>query len=267
MDFRGRISLRHLRHRWRLVTSSRREGIHVRMKAIFEGMRRIQTTVAKTWRMVHVSSVTRETAEPAFMMTEGILVLSPIRGLTSFSRMLIVWSAISTRSNVVENVDELRWMNNDPCVAAGELQKAPPSVSGRISSTSRKYLEAAIRPILVRPASIIAEQNGIFAMCSVLIEEGMDEDPDEKSDDSPPFISSDLSSVVPDIKRTILSRQMHRLYFPLQLSTRTEAFRSRLHSPLHDQYIEVERPFVRSQNSPGDSCLKCAMLILVILPP
>jgi Acetyl-CoA carboxylase, central region len=23
-------------------------------------------------------------------------------------------------------------------------------------------------------------------------------------------------------------------------------------SPLHDQYIEVERPFVRSQNSPGD---------------
>jgi hypothetical protein len=42
---------------------------------------------------------------------------------------------------------------------------------------------------------------------------------------------------------------------------------AKIASSLHDHYIEVERPFVRSQNSPGDSFLKCAMLIVVILPP
>jgi hypothetical protein len=156
-------------------------------------------------------------------------------------------------------------MNDDPCVAAGEWQIALRSDSGRSDSTNRKYLEAATGSILVPPANSIAEQNGISAMCPVLTEEGKDEDPDE--DDSSPFNLSALISVVADIKRTIQSCRMHRLYYPLQWSTRTEAFRPRLHSPLHDQYIEVERPFVRSQNSPGDSCLKCAMLIVVILPP
>jgi hypothetical protein len=42
---------------------------------------------------------------------------------------------------------------------------------------------------------------------------------------------------------------------------------AKIASPLHDQYIEVERPFVRSQIVPVMSCLKCAMLIVVILPP
>jgi hypothetical protein len=55
----------------------------------------------------------------------------------------------------------------------------------------------------VRPANSIAVQNGIFAVCSVLTEEGKDEDPDEQSDDSPPFNLSPLSSVVADIKRRI----------------------------------------------------------------
>jgi hypothetical protein len=84
---------------------------------------------------------------------------------------------------------------NDPCVAAGELQNALHSDSGRIDSTNRTHthLEAAIGSMLVRPASSIAEQNGIWAMCSVLTEEWKDEDPDETSDDSPPCHLSALS--------------------------------------------------------------------------
>jgi hypothetical protein len=88
-------------------------------------------------------------------------------------------------------------------ISAGELQKALRSDSGRIDSTNRNYRKAAIGSILVRRASSSAEQNGISAMCSVLTEEGKDEDPDEQSDDSPPFNLSALSSVVADIKRTI----------------------------------------------------------------
>mgnify|MGYP003487360625 CR=1 FL=1 len=55
----------------------------------------------------------------------------------------------------------------------------------------------------MRPASSIAEQNGLSAMFSVVVDEMKHEDPDEKSDDSPPFNLSALSSVVADIKRTI----------------------------------------------------------------
>jgi hypothetical protein len=94
-------------------------------------------------------------------------------------------------------------MMDDRCVAAGESQNALGSDSGRIDSTNRTYLEAAIGSILVRPASSIAEQNGIWAMCYVLTEEGKDKDPDETSDDSPPCHLSALSSVVADIKRKI----------------------------------------------------------------
>jgi hypothetical protein len=84
-------------------------------------------------------------------------------------------------------------MMDDRCVAAGESQNALGSDSGRIDSTNRTKLEAAIGSILVRPASSIAEQNGIWAMCYVLTEEGKDEDPDETSDDSPPCHLSALS--------------------------------------------------------------------------
>jgi hypothetical protein len=68
----------------------------------------------------------------------------------------------------------------------------------------------------VRSANIIAEQNSISAVCSVLTEEGKDEeDPDEQSDYSPPFNLSPLSSVVADIKRKIQTCRMHGLYYPL----------------------------------------------------
>jgi hypothetical protein len=94
-------------------------------------------------------------------------------------------------------------MMDDRCVASGELQKALRSDSGRIDFTNRTYLEAAIGSILGRPASSIAEQNGIWAMCYVLTEEGKDKDPDETSDDSPPCHLSALSSVVAEVKRKI----------------------------------------------------------------
>ena len=67
-------------------------------------------------------------------------------------------------------------MNDDPCVAAGELEEARPSVSGRISCTICKYLEAAIGSILVQPANSMAERNGLSAMCFVLTEERKGED-------------------------------------------------------------------------------------------
>jgi hypothetical protein len=107
-------------------------------------------------------------------------------------------------------------MMDDRCVAAGELRKALRSDSGRINSTNRTYLEAAIGSILARPASSIAEQNGIWAMCSVLTEEGKDEDPDETSDDSPPCHLPALSSVVADIKGRFKTYRTHRLYYLLQ---------------------------------------------------
>ena len=55
----------------------------------------------------------------------------------------------------------------------------------------------------MRPANSIAEQNGISAMFSVVVDEMKHEDPDEKSDDFPPFNLSTLRSVVADSKRTI----------------------------------------------------------------
>jgi hypothetical protein len=169
------------------------------------------------------------------------LVPSPIRCLTSLSRMLRFWSAISTLTEHVENANVLGWKNDDPCVAAGELQKALRSDSGRIDSTYRKYLEAAIVSILVRPASSIAEQNGISAMCSVLklTEEGKDEDPDEKSDDSPPFNLSALSSVVADIKRKIQNIPDASALLSVAMKYDDRSVPVKIASSLHDQYIEV----------------------------
>ena len=51
----------------------------------------------------------------------------------------------------------------------------------------------------MRPANSIAEQNGLSAMFSVVVGEMKHEDPDEKSDDSPPFNYSTLNSVVANI--------------------------------------------------------------------
>jgi hypothetical protein len=136
-------------------------------------------------------------------------------------------------------------MMDDRCVAAGELQKALGSDSGRIDSTNRTYLEAAIGSMIVRPASSIAEQNGISAMCSVLTEEGKDKDPDEKSDDSPPCNLSALSSVVADIKRKIQNILDASALLPVAMKYEDGSVPAKIASSLHDQYIEVERPFVR----------------------
>jgi biotin carboxylase/acetyl-CoA carboxylase carboxyltransferase component/biotin carboxyl carrier protein len=141
---------------------------------------------------------------------------------------------------------------DDPRVAAGELQEALSSLSGRISSPIRKDLEAAIGSILMRHASTIAEQNGISANCSVLTEEGKDEDQDERSDDSPPFDLSALSSVVANIKRTIQNIPDASALLSVAMKYEDGSVLAKIVSSLLDQYIEVERPFVRSQNSPGD---------------
>ena len=42
---------------------------------------------------------------------------------------------------------------------------------GHIGSADRKYLAAAIGSVLVRPANSIAEQNGLSAMFSVVVDE------------------------------------------------------------------------------------------------
>jgi hypothetical protein len=144
-------------------------------------------------------------------------------------------------------------MMDDPCVAAGEFQKALRSDSGRIDSTNRTYLEAAIGSILVRPASSIAEQNGIWAMCSVHTEEGKDNDPDETSDDCLPFILSALSSVIADIKRKIQNILDASALLPVAMKDEDGRVPAKIASSLHDQDIVVERSFVWSQSSPGDS--------------
>jgi hypothetical protein len=136
-------------------------------------------------------------------------------------------------------------MMDDRCVAAGELQKALGSDSGRIDSTNRTYLEAAIGSRIVRPASSIAEQNGISAMYSVLTEEGKDKDPDETSDDFPPCNLSALSSVVADIKRKIQTIPDASALLPVAMKYEDGSVPAKIASSLHDQYIEVERPFVR----------------------
>jgi hypothetical protein len=144
-------------------------------------------------------------------------------------------------------------MMDNPCVAAGELQKALRSDSGRIDSTNRTYLEAAIGSILVRPASSSsAEQNGISAMCSVLTEEGKDEDSDETNDDSPPCHVSALSSVVADVKGKIQTIPDALALLPVAMKYEDGSVPAKIASSLHDQHIEVERLFVWSQSSPSD---------------
>jgi hypothetical protein len=41
---------------------------------------------------------------------------------------------------------------------------------------------------------------------------------------------------------------------------------AKIASPLHEQYIEIERPFVRSQSSPGGVLFEMRDPIVVILP-
>jgi hypothetical protein len=90
----------------------------------------------------------------------------------------------------------------------------------------------------VRPASSIAEQNGISAMYSVLTEEGKDEDPDEKSDDSP-FNLSAASSVVADVKRKIQNIPDASAILPVAMKYEDGSVTAKIASSLHDQYIEV----------------------------
>ena len=131
-------------------------------------------------------------------------------------------------------------------------KKSPASGLGRIGSANRNDLAAAIGSILVRPANSIAEQNGISAMFSVVVDEMKHEDPDEKSDDSPPFNLSALSSVVADIKRTIRNMPDASALLSVAMKYEDGSVPAKIASSLHDQYIEVERPFVWSLNSPGD---------------
>ena len=96
-----------------------------------------------------------------------------------------------------------------------------------------------------------------------------DNDPDEKSDDSPPFNLSALSSVVADIKRTIRNMPDASALLSVAMKYEDGSVPAKIASSLHDQYIEVERPFVWSLNSPGD-CLVLEMRdanLLLILPP
>jgi hypothetical protein len=83
-------------------------------------------------------------------------------------------------------------------------------------------------------------------------EEKKDEDPDEKSDDSPPFNLSALSSVFADVKRKIQNIPHASAFLPVAMKYEDGRVPAKIASSLHDQYIEVERPFVRSRNSPGD---------------
>jgi hypothetical protein len=54
---------------------------------------------------------------------------------------------------------------------------------------------------------------------------------------------------------------------PVALKYEYGSVSAKIASSIHDHHIEVERPFVRSPNSPGDYFLKCTMLIVVILLP
>ena len=54
-------------------------------------------------------------------------------------------------------------------------KKSPASGLGRIGSANRNDLAAAIGSVLVRPANSIADQNGISAMFSVVVDEMKDE--------------------------------------------------------------------------------------------
>ena len=89
-------------------------------------------------------------------------------------------------------------------------------------------------------------------MFSVVVDEMKHEDPDEKSDDSPPFNLSALSSVVADIKRTIRNMPDASALLSVAMKYEDGSVPAKIASSLHDQYIEVERPFVWSLNCLGD---------------
>jgi hypothetical protein len=63
---------------------------------------------------------------------------------------------------------------------------------------------------------------------------------------------SALSSVVADIKRKIQNIPDASALLPVAMKYEDGSVPAKIASSLHYQYIEVERPFVRSQSSPGD---------------
>ena len=65
-------------------------------------------------------------------------------------------------------------------------------------------------------------------------------------------ILSALSSVVADIKRTIRNMPDASALLSVAMKYEYGSVPAKIASSLHDQYIEVERPFVWSQYSPGD---------------
>jgi hypothetical protein len=81
-------------------------------------------------------------------------------------------------------------------------------------------------------------------------EEGKDKEPDETSDDCLHFNLSALSSVVVDIKRKIQNIPHASAFLPVAMKYEDGRVPAKIASSLHDQYIEVERPFVRSRTSP-----------------
>jgi hypothetical protein len=68
-------------------------------------------------------------------------------------------------------------------------------------------------------------------------EEKKDEDPDEKSDDSPPCNLSALSSVVADIKRKIQTIPDASALLPVATKYEDGSVPAKIALSLHDQYI------------------------------
>jgi biotin carboxylase/acetyl-CoA carboxylase carboxyltransferase component/biotin carboxyl carrier protein len=138
---------------------------------------------------------------------------------------------------------------DDPRVAVGELHDALSSLSGRISASVQRNLEMTINSIHSRPGGGPV-QNGT-ASPSPRDTGGVD---NKDLEDETNF-AHDLTAVtsaVAQIKRILLNVPAASGLLSIATNYEDGSVLARVVASLLDQYIEVERPFVRSLNSPGD---------------
>jgi biotin carboxylase/acetyl-CoA carboxylase carboxyltransferase component/biotin carboxyl carrier protein len=152
---------------------------------------------------------------------------------------------LSSPSRLVELID-------DPRVAAGELQEALSSLSGRIPPRAMGAAEAAIASILANCREEVEQWSG-----DVLAAGGTDSADRAEDAAAPkhlyhPYQLSFLTGAVAAIKDCL--QDLPHAVDVLRVASKYEkgSILASTVCSLLDQYLEVERPFARTSNSPGD---------------
>lgn len=153
-------------------------------------------------------------------------------------------------------IDRMIGLADDPRVAAGELQEALSSLSGRIPPESAEEASSAIDSILAASAQETTSLATTDApeMQSLPSVNEMDVDPTITK--SPVCVErpgrSAVASAVSRIKKAVPATADAAPLLAVATKYEHGGVFSRTMSAVLDEYIEVERPFARSSNSAGD---------------